>query len=1309
MSTLTSSQQAALDAKGNVLVMAGAGTGKTKTLVECCCALLEGGNALDEILMVTFTEAAAAEMRHRIHIRLASRRDELLKSPSSSSSFSSSSSNPVGKIEDEDEDEDERKRIAQHLDEQLALLDTADISTIHGFCLKLIREHFHHERLQLDPEFSVFSDAQIHQIKHDTLDALLESHYEGDTDDAKAFREFVTVRARGDEARLRELIWRLHRYAQSLADPNAWVEAQLASFGETEPTSWRAWFAESFAECRVRWVERFTPFAFSKNVELCLAALGKLSAKPSMEQIAEALVAIAEAFKAKWPHGHAGKVRDVLDDCFSEAEFLHSLTPTADGVDPLAQDWEWARHQMLTLLRLTRDFSAAFAQAKRESAGVDFSDLEQFALRLLWDAKAASPTAIALRWRERLAHVFVDEYQDINAAQDTILRAISREGLDANRFLVGDVKQSIYRFRLADPTIFQSYKRAWSVTPGGGASVLASGLVSSLAPPSPSQTIALSDNFRSRQALLDFINPFFTSLMREEIGGVSYDAEAELKFGVPEKREPLSRKSGDEPAVEFHLRLKDGDEDEIAGDDNLGGSETAANELVILEATEKEARMVALRLRELREQKFQVWGGEMFHDVEWSDMVVLLRSPSNKVESFAKEFSRAGVPLHASRGGFYDTTEVSDLLSLLQLLDNPLQDIPLLAVLRSPLVGLSLDELAIIHAAFPKEKFWTATKMFCFKQTNFSDDAAAIAQATLPKLKAFHTAFEAWRNLSRLGAISDCLETVLTDSHYEAMLLAMPRGQERRANVNRLLNLTRQFDPHQRQGLMRFLDFVKTQRDADAEEEPAPPASTNAVRLMSIHKSKGLEFPVVALPDLSKSFNFQDLYGDVLLDATLGVCPLVVPPKSNGHYASLPHWMAKRRQRRDSLGEEMRLLYVALTRARDRLILAATTTTKAIETWHAGGDGEPITPDKLLGAKTYFAWLQLWLPRVTAFEHWNGDRAGANPLMCWTIYSENDARLLCGTSAGDDIKTNPPAILSAETSARLAWNYPLTSATSYAAKTSVTALRRLVADELSDEVEKRFQPKSARLKSAPESPRPRGQQREQGEGSAKSSSSFEPQNRSAAVSQTSRSSVASAAAGFQHSRAPGTSVETTIKLSAAEIGTAHHAFLQHVALDNVGDVGSLAREVERLVIERVLSRAEADVLDMTSLAQFWSSPVGREIRSQAANVRRELPFTMRMEVGEMNRLLKVESVELRVGAGDFVVVQGVADLVVLLEDELWLLDFKTDDVRADELGDKLKQYEPQLRIYAEALERIHKKPVTKCWLHFLRAQKTVEL
>ena len=276
--------------------------------------------------------------------------------------------------------------------------------------------------------------------------------------------------------------------------------------------------------------------------------------------------------------------------------------------------------------------------------------------------------------------------------------------------------------------------------------------------------------------------------------------------------------------------------------------------------------------------------------------------------------------------------------------------------------------------------------------------------------------------------------------------------------------------------------------------------------------------------------------------------------------------------------------------------------------------------------------------------------------MRWTIYSENDTRLLCATSAGDDIKTNPPATLTAETSARLAWNYPLTSATSFAAKTSVTALRRLVADESSDEMEKRFQPKGARLKSK------------------------------------ARGSVAHGG-----------------KLSAAEIGTAHHAFLQHVALDNVGDVGSLAREVERLVVERVLSRAEADVLDMNSLAQFWASPVGQEIRSQAANVRRELPFTMRMEVGEMNRLLKVESAELRGGAGDFVVVQGVADLVVLLKDEIWLLDFKTDDVRADELGDKLKQYEPQLRIYAEALERIHKKPVTKCWLHFLRAQKTVEL
>src|SRR6185437_11281628 len=461
--------------------------------------------------------------------------------------------------------------------------------------------------------------------------------------------------------------------------------------------------------------------------------------------------------------------------------------------------------------------------------------------------------------------VFVDEYQDINEAQDTILRAVSREGGQANRFLVGDVKQSIYRFRLADPKIFQVYRKVWS------------------GPATAGITIPLSDNFRSREALLDFVNSIFALLMREEIGGVRYDSDAQLKFGAPEKRTSLSRRADPSPGLEIHLRSKQADFGERNGN---GNGDDGWADVMVLDEIEKDARLVALQLARLREEKLQIWDGEkeVFRAVEWRDMVVLLRSPRNKAEIFAREFNRAGVPLHVKRESFYSATEISDLLSLLQLLDNPMQDLPLLAVLRSPFVALSVDELAMIRAGHHDDRFWAATLRFNSSPPRFSGPAEKIATATHAKLQKFFKNFDQWRRHARRGTLSNSVRAILDQTHYESLILAQERGEERLANVNRLLRLMRQFDPYQRQGLLRFLRFVESQRDAEAEEEPASSAASDAVRLLSIHQSKGLEFPVVAVADIAKNFNFADLHADILLDTEFGLCPRIVPPNINARY-----------------------------------------------------------------------------------------------------------------------------------------------------------------------------------------------------------------------------------------------------------------------------------------------------------------------------------------------------------------------------------------------------------------------------------------
>ena len=454
------------------------------------------------------------------------------------------------------------------------------------------------------------------------------------------------------------------------------------------------------------------------------------------------------------------------------------MLPAPGNPEPLAEDWSWVREQMSTLLSLAGEFSQAFTDAKRELGVVDFQDLEQHSLRLLYDQSTGGPTSIARQWRKQLRFVFVDEYQDINPAQDLILQMISRPDPEANRFLVGDVKQSIYRFRLANPRIFRAYAEAWSR--GGGCA------------------IPLVENFRSRQAILDFVNSLFSQLMRRESGGIEYDTNAALRFGAPEERQPLSRAGKTTgPCVELHLLASSG----AAVPDGDEASEALA-EVVDLPAAEKEARLVGLRLSQLRASQHPVWDEQtrQFRPVDWKDMAVLLRSPARKAESYAKEFARLGLPLQVTRSSFYQSREVSDLLSLLQVLDNPLQDLPVLAVLHSPLVGLTANELARIRLCAKKVRFWVALLHWHKKkdagveassvgESQPNDSSGRIAQTeTHQRVTVFLDRFARWRRLTRQLSLSRCLEAILADTHYDSWLLTQPRGQQRHANLQSLLD-----------------------------------------------------------------------------------------------------------------------------------------------------------------------------------------------------------------------------------------------------------------------------------------------------------------------------------------------------------------------------------------------------------------------------------------------------------------------------------------------------------------------------------------
>ena len=819
--------------------MAGAGTGKTHTLVERClhCLCAEQPPAsLEEILVVTFTEAAAAEMRRRLREQL----EEKLRA------------------------EPDEPRWA----EQLALFDTAHIGTLHSFCLKLVREHFH--ELGLDPQLAVLDAGEARLLADETLDEELQAHYAGQNELAEAVQKLIQIYGGGRDQAIRRLVLRLHHYAQTRPDAAGWLARQIEKFASPAPDEWREWLLDGIRAWRDEWLpvlenlkaenEKAAELA---NISKCLpdrhrfARNGRKSfrAKPPPEFWSKSLPPTATGRPSAKPPC-ANRWRNFLPT----RRFCIRSPPLKMASDPLAEDWGWVRGHMGALVRLTQNFSARFAARKRDDGVLDFHDLEQFALKLLWDFAANQPTSVAGRWRQKIRFVFVDEYQDINAAQDKIIQALSRDerwgelpasrpsanrkrlartlAPPGNRFLVGDVKQSIYRFRLADPKIFRDYAQSWRGKNG--------------------QTIPLAENFRSREGLLNLVNSVFEPLMREEIGGVRYDAEARLQFGAPDSRAELSAAKDASPRAELLLRFKKGRNDAEAGD------ESGADDLADLQETEKEARLLALRLKRLKPEstKSGTRTEKCFRPAEWRDMAVLLRAPSGKAEIYAKEFQRAGVPLVVERGGFYDSSEILDLLSLLQLLDNPLQDVPAIAVLRSPLVGLSLDELAQIRLAAKGVHFWTA-----LNRTRNAD--CGLRNETTEKIGKFLDRFRRWRQLARQASLSQCLESVLAETHYAEWLLARPRGAQRRANVERFLGLAQKFDQFQRQGLFRFLKFIEAQREAEVEPEVAAAADENAVRLMSIHQSKGLEFPVVAVADLAKPFNTQDLRGEIIFDEDL--------------------------------------------------------------------------------------------------------------------------------------------------------------------------------------------------------------------------------------------------------------------------------------------------------------------------------------------------------------------------------------------------------------------------------------------------------
>ncbi|PZN12306.1 MAG: helicase, partial [Bacillota bacterium] len=976
----TPAQRDAIFLRGrHLLVSAAAGAGKTSVLVERIIQrILDPRDPvdIDRLLVVTFTEAAAAEMRDRI-------RDRLERAVA-------------------ERPEDRRLR------RQLALLGRASISTLHSFCLRVVRQYFF--RLGLDPAMRVLSEHEAHLLEQEVLEELFERRY------AEADGTFLALvecyGGRADE-RLRDLVLHLHRLAYSQPWPESWLERLAARFGGARgrPVEESPWFAPA-RRALARHLDRMA-LRLERAAALCRRPGWPAELEPVLEQdavrlrhlarrvedldwdgIVRELVAanawnrlpplrgLDEAAKERKEQvvrlrdGVKKRLRDLLDGLFGRA--AEDVAGDAERLAPLAA----------ALVGLVKEFDRALSSAKQERGLIDFTDMERYALRLLLDPDAGPgelrPSDVAREFRRRFDEVLVDEYQDINQVQDAILRLVARDGEDGdpNLFMVGDVKQSIYRFRQAEPGLFLAKYHAFPPARDAGGE----------GPGERAGRIELNANFRSRPSVVHAVNFVFRQIMTPALGGLAYDESAALvpAADYPPPESGRANAAGEAP-VEFHLIEREeagagGEEDGASISEAVTGGvgetgpgpedgEEDGEEALDASSLEREAAVVARRIRELVEgtggqPPLHVWDKRegRYRPARYRDIVVLMRAVHSQAPVFVEVLSRLGIPVYArSRTGYFQALEVEVMLALLRLIDNPRQDVPLASVLRSPLVGLGAAELAAVRLAAPGADFYTAVCTAAGWDEEGGEPApAAAAGAAVPpelreRLRRFLDDLERWRTVARRAPLSRLIEQIYAETGFPAFAVGMPGGEQRRANLEALLERARQFDHFSRQGLFRFLRFIDRLRERgdDMGIAPALGEDEDVVRVMTIHQSKGLEFPVVIVANLGGAFPRDK--GDAVVDRELGLGLKVADPELRIRYPSLSYWAVREEARLADLAEELRVLYVAMTRARERLILVGTARDlpgRAAE-WlaAASGDGGPLPPAVLAGADSYLDWL----------------------------------------------------------------------------------------------------------------------------------------------------------------------------------------------------------------------------------------------------------------------------------------------------------------------------------------------------------------
>ena len=1278
----TSKQQEVIDSRNrNLLVSAAAGSGKTAVLVERIIQMISEGDRpldIDQLLVMTFTNAAAAEMRERIGAAVEQ------------------------KLKERPEDE--------HLWLQAALIPQAQITTIDSFCLNIIRSHYN--SLDIDPAFRMGDEGELSLLRGDCMGEMLENCY--DEADAE-FARFVEHFGRGKSDRgIEDVILQAWQFSQSHPWPGEWLascqkELEEESILEMEESPWMVFLMKDVA----RQMEELSG-QLGEAVQVCLEENGPLAYEPMLISDRSKIEAIGRAaatgsFEALYnslqnmSFGRLASIRskdidgdkkafvsacrDRVKKAVAKCRELYGQQSPQEVVESM----RGTRRVIRELLRLTGMFDQAYRDAKRERNVLDFNDLEHLTLEVLYEREETGdgeetvsrrPSQVADELSRQYEEILVDEYQDSNYVQEALITGISRERSGhPNVFMVGDVKQSIYRFRLARPELFMDKYETYSRERG------------------PRQMIELQQNFRSRESVLTSVNDVFYQIMTKNLGGITYTPETALYPGA--KFEEVSGKTVLDPEADAGksgsreaapVSLKAGTPTELllvdTGADTLRQLDEDSLDYT---AKELEARLIAGRIRQLvsEDQGILVWdksrGG--YRRARYGDMVILLRSMSGWSEVFVNVLMNEGIPAFAqTRTGYFNTVEVETILSLLSVVDNPMQDIPLAAVMRSPIVGMDDEEMAWMMAVYKRNSkkgqdrgVYGAWKLWLEEgwiTVGLSGIPVKTAHSISFKSRRLSVLMERLRGEARHLPIHELLYRVYRESGYYDYVSAMPAGETRRANLDMLVEKAAAYESTSYKGLFHFVRYIEKLKkfDTDFGEASVAGEQDNTVRIMSIHKSKGLEFPVVFLAGLGKRFNKQDAYGQILLDADLGAAADFLDLELRVKAPTLKKQALKRRTELETMGEELRVLYVAMTRAKEKLIMTAAD--KSLENKLGKWKDIPLSQGQLpytilASANSCLDWLLMAQPAIPA-SHMEMRQIQVKDL----IGEEITRQIIRKMKKEDLLNLDGRRVYDAAFGTRLRevleYEYPYESDIGLYAMVSVSELKK---QSQIGRTEDAIGTDSGNL-----------------EGIALGELKALTGSRDMAGS------------------GPGESGEQKKTVSAgpnraALRGTAYHAVLEHIHFHEIHGLAEVKPVVDKLLEGGFLDQEAHDFINPKVIWNFLSSPLGKRMAKAQSEgrIHKEQQFIIGIPAREM-------------GLGDsdeLVLIQGIIDAYLEEEDGLVLIDYKTDHVPEGDpkQGAKMlaERYRVQLDYYERALTQLTGKHVKERIIYSLALQMSINV